>query len=222
MLTELFGLQSYLVNGVRTSTKKGSGRANLFQPSAILDMIVYHNELKQLHRIREFNWAVIYNNILSDVVKNAVALYMIELLTRCLKQPETNTELFHFSEDALLALDRATPEVTGNFPLFFALHLPVFFGLRISDNYSEARPYLDMVEGAFVKEQPAHPNFLEGQMAVVTSQVLKAQHPDEIGEIKLNHEFRRLLLFQYEVYYRLQLQDFGVLKTLPVLAELLN
>jgi len=49
--TELFGVQSYLVNGVRTSTKKGPGRANLFQPAAILDLIVYHNELKHLQRI---------------------------------------------------------------------------------------------------------------------------------------------------------------------------
>ena len=53
IFTELFGIQSYLVNGVRTSTKKGTGKAMLFQPSAILDMIVYHNELKQLQRIKD-------------------------------------------------------------------------------------------------------------------------------------------------------------------------
>ncbi|MFT3936946.1 MAG: recombination protein O N-terminal domain-containing protein [Chitinophagaceae bacterium] len=35
--TELFGLQSYLVNGVRTSSKKGPGKASLFQPGSILD-----------------------------------------------------------------------------------------------------------------------------------------------------------------------------------------
>ena len=56
MFTELFGLQSYLVNGVRTSTKKGSGKANLFQPTAILELVVYHNELKHLNRIKEFKW----------------------------------------------------------------------------------------------------------------------------------------------------------------------
>ena len=44
IFTELFGVQSYLVNGVRASTKKGSGKANLFQPSAILDMVVYHSD----------------------------------------------------------------------------------------------------------------------------------------------------------------------------------
>src|SRR6266550_2315079 len=73
IFTELFGIQSYLVNGVRTSTKKGSGKANLFQPSAILDLIVYHNELKNLQRLKEFKWDILYNHIFSDIKKNAVS-----------------------------------------------------------------------------------------------------------------------------------------------------
>lgn len=222
IFTELLGLQSYLVNGVRTSTKKGSGKANLFQPTAILEMIVYHNELKQLQRIKEFRWARLYQHILSDVKKNAVALFMIELLTKCLKQPEANPELFHFAEDAFLHLDKAPDAVAANFPLFFALHLPVFFGFRISDNYSETRPFLDLQEGDFAPEQPRHPHFLDDKQAFITSQLLRVQQPDELKDIKLNHEFRRNLLFTYEVYYKLHIQDFGSMRTLPVLKEILS
>ena len=131
IFTELFGLQAYLVNGVRTSTKKGTGKANLFQPTAILDLIVYHNELKHLNRIKEFKWSYLYKHIFSDVPKNAVALFMIELLTKCLKQPEANPELFEFCEDAFMHLDESNGPVMANFPLFFALHLPAFF--RIQD-----------------------------------------------------------------------------------------
>ena len=115
--TEKFGVQSYLVNGVRIATKKGSGKANLFQPSAILDMVVYHNELKQLQRIREFKWAHLYQHILSDVRKNAVALFMVELLTKCLKQPEPNAELFEFAEDAFLRLDNSSDPNSASNPL---------------------------------------------------------------------------------------------------------
>ena len=68
--TELFGIQSYLVNGVRTSSKKGSGKANLFQPGSILELIVYHNDLKNLQRIKEFKWAFLYQQVFSDVIKN--------------------------------------------------------------------------------------------------------------------------------------------------------
>jgi DNA repair protein RecO (recombination protein O) len=222
IFTELFGLQSYLINGVRSSSKKGSGKANLFQPTAILDMIVYHNELKQLQRIKEFKWGHLYQHILSEIVKNAVALFMVELLTKCLKQPEGNPDLFHFVEDAFLHLDVSEDSVTANFPLFFALHLAVFFGFRIDDNYSEKRPYLDLREGRFVEERPVHPHFLEDKQAAVTSQLLKVMQPEELAGIKLNHDFRRQLLYFYETYYALHIQDFGTLRTLPVLKEIVG
>lgn len=222
IFTELFGLQSCLVNGVRTSTKKGSGKANLFQPSAILDLVVYHNELKHLNRIKEFKWAVIYQHILSDVPKNAVALFMVELLTRCLKQPEGNPELFEFTEDIFMKLDESSGAIMANLPLFFALHLPFHFGFRITDNYSEQNSYLDLREGNFVAEQPRHPNFLEDKQAAVTSQLLQVMQPQELETIKLNHDFRRNLLYVYETYYALHIPDFGTMRSLPVLREILG
>lgn len=222
IFTELFGLQSYLVNGVRISTKKGTGKASLFQPTAILDLIVYHNELKQLSRIKEFKWHYLYKHIFSDVPKNAVALFMVELLTKCLKQPEPNTELFEFCEDAFMHLDESNDAVMANFPLFFALHLPAFFGFRISDSHSEGNSILDLQEGIFVSERPDHFHFLEGKQAEVTSELLKIMQPEELEQVKLNHDFRRQLLFAFETYYALHIQDFGTMKTLPVLREVLG
>jgi DNA repair protein RecO (recombination protein O) len=222
MFTELFGLQSYLVNGVRTATKKGAGKANLFQPSACLDLVVYHNDLKHLNRLKEFRWAHLYQHILSDVRKNAVALFMVELITKCLKQPEANPDLFHFTEDVLMKLDESNGTIMANLPLFFALHLTHFFGFRMTDDYSTSATFLDLQEGGFVNEQPHHPHFLEDKQAFVTSQLLKAQRAEELEEIKLNHDFRRQLLYVYESYYKLHIPDFGTMKTLPVLKEVLG
>ena len=222
IFTELFGVQSYLVNGIRTSSKKGAGKANLFQPSAILDLVVYHNELKQLNRIKEFRWGYLYLHILSDVRKNAVALFMVELLTKCLKQPEGNADLFNFTEDIFMRLDESSGGIMANLPLFFALHLTHFFGFRIDDNYNEKNSFLDLREGSFVAGQPHHPDFLESKQAAITSQLLKVMQPEELEDIKLNHDFRRNLLFVYETYYRLHIQDFGTMKTLPVLREILS
>ncbi len=222
IFTELFGVPSYLGNGVRTSTKKGTGKANLFQPSAILDLVVYHNELKNLNRIKEFKWDYLYKHILSDIKRNAVALFMVELLTKCLKQPESNPDLFHFVEDAFLHLDESSDTITANFPLFFALNLPVFFGFRVTDNYSNENSFLDLQEGRFVQERPQHPHFLEDKQAAITSQLLKIMQPEELEDIKLNHDFRRNLLFVYETFYALHIQDFGTMKSLPVLKEILN
>src|SRR6478752_6049686 len=145
---------------------------------------------------------------------------MVEVLTKCLKQPEPNPELFNFVEDSFRHLDSSNDTIAANFPLFFALHLPVFFGFRFMDNYGGKNIYLDLHEGGFVKEQPEHPYFLQEKQAIVTSQLLKVMQPSELEEIKLNHEFRRNLLFAYETYYALHIHDFGTLKTLPVLKEI--
>ena len=227
IFTEKFGIQSYLVNGVRTSTKKGMWKANLFQPSAILEMVVYHNDLKQLQRIKEFKWGYLYQQILLDVKKNTVALFMVEVLAKCLKQPEANPDLFHFTEDAFMYLDVSNDTVTANFPLFFALHLVVFFGVSpnplaagVSQNAENL--YFDLKEGKFSNVQPRHPHFIERKQALVTAELLRVMQPEELEDIKLNHEFRRNLLHAYETYYALHIQDFGMLKTLPVLKEILN
>jgi DNA repair protein RecO (recombination protein O) len=147
---------------------------------------------------------------------------MVELLTRCLKQPEANPDLFHFTEDCFLHLDNSSGTVVANLPLFFALHLPVHFGFRISDNYSERYGWFDLQEGAFVAEQPHHPHFLDEKQAAITSQLLKVMHPEELADIKLNHDFRRQLLHVLETYYALHVPDFGIMKTLPVLREVLG
>lgn len=217
LYTELFGIQSYLVNGVRTSTKRGPGKASLFQPAAMLDLLVYHNELKNLQRIREFSWAVIYQHIFSNIFKNAVAMFMVEILTKSLKQPESNPELYHFIEDSFLHLDSAEGQVLANFPLFFILHLAGFFGFRIQDIYSERNPILDLREGQFVPELPPYPEVLEGSLSYHTAQLLRVQQPDELSELPLNQEIRRALLVAYQMFYGLQIPDFGEMRTLGVL-----
>ncbi len=221
LYTELFGIQSYLINGVRISSKKGSGKANLFQPAALLDLVVYHNELKNLQRLKEFKWGYIYKNLFFNVTKNLVALFMVELLQKCLRQPEPNSDLFHFIEDAFIYLDESEESVVANYPLFFTLHLTNFFGFHISDEYDETNTVLDLQQGIFVNEQPVHPYFLDGQFSFATSQLLKVRQPHELNQIKLNQEMRRILLQSYQNFYAMHIQDFGAMKTLPVLQAVL-
>jgi DNA repair protein RecO (recombination protein O) len=222
MFTELLGLQSYMVNGVRMASKKSATKAPLFQPASILELVAYHNEFKNLQRLKEFKWAYLYKNILSDIHKNAVAMFMIELLGKCLKQPEAQPDLFYFTEDALHHLDEASDTVTANFPLFFALHLAVFFGFRISDQYSDDKPYLDLGEGSFSIAQPVHPHYLQDREAAAVSHILKIMQPDELADIVLNQEARRRITHAIEAYYALHISDFGTLRTLPVLRELMS
>lgn len=220
MFTELFGVQTYMVNGVRSS-KQSLAKANFFQPSSMLEMVVYHHQQKNMQRMKEFKWSYIYTDVQAHVVKNSVALYMVELLYKCLKQPEANADLYYFCEDAFKQLDKANKTVTANFPLFFALHLCHFFGMKMSDDYTPENCFLDLREGVFINHQPLHPDFLSNQAAELTAWFLKAMHPDELVQFKLHPAIRRQLLLYYQHYYALHIQDFGQMKTLHVLQEVL-
>ena len=213
----------FLLTGIiaKAQLKIGNNPTTI-QRSSILELEAYHNEFKNLQRIKEFRWAYLYQHILSDIRKNAVALFMVELLSKTIKQPEQNSDLFYFIEDSFLHLDESEQSVVANYPLFFALHLAALNGLRFSDAYTPQNCFLDLQEGEFVKEQPVHPYFLSGQHSYITSQLLKAQQPHELNTIHLNQETRRILLNAYQQFYALHLQDFGVMKTLPVLQEVLS
>lgn len=225
IFTELFGVQVYIINGVRTPKKSGH-KAALYQPAAILDMEVYHNEIKKMHRIRESNWGFLYTNILSDVIKNSIALYMVELLYKTMKQPENNPELYQFCEDAFQHLDNASKNIAANFPLYFTLQLAQFLGFKISHPYGRSiendHLYIDLVEGLFTNHQPVHPHFIEGENAMITSELLKIMHPHELDQLKLNHNKRRELLLNYQDFYSLHIHDFGQMKTLLILHEVLG
>ncbi len=223
--TELFGVQTYLVNAVRTSKPSGN-KAAMFQPAAILELEVYHNAQKSMQRIKEYHWAVLYQDILSDVIKNSIALYMVELLYKTLKQPEPNSNLFYFCEDAFIQLDAAEKNIAANFALFFSLHLADFFGFRMNNSkvkdIAPVNLYLDLREGDFLSEQPAHPDFIYGEPASVISELLKVRLPAELDQLKLNQQTRRSLLLKLQDYYALHIHDFGKLKTLQVLHEVLS
>jgi len=226
VFTELFGLQTYLINGVRQKQSKQSKIA-LFQPSAILELEVYHNDKKKIQRIKEANWSYVPKNLLSDVLKNCIASYMIELMQHCIKQPESHPELFYFCEDAFMALDEAENGGTANFALFFCLQFPQFFGFQFPQSPSsiaidEKEIFLDLAEGIFLNERPSHSNYMDMPSTLITIELLKVMHPSELREIKLNRETRKKLLQSYQLYYRLHLPEFGVLKTTAILEAILN
>lgn len=220
--TELFGIQSYIVKGVRQSSRTSAGKASFFQPAAMLEMEVYHNHLKQLQFIKEYQWSYLYEKVLFDVVKNAVAMFVIELLQHSLKQPEANPELFYLIEDTLKQLDKGNDTLTGNLPLYFALHLSSELGFQMHGSYSEQTPVLDLQEGMFIVEKPTHPYYLEGSLAHITSQLLAIKFYNDLENILLNRTMRRELLQAYQTYLALHIHDFGEMKSFAILQEILS
>ncbi len=220
--TELFGIQSYIVKGIRQSSKRSQGKANYFQAGAILEMEAYHNELKQLQFIKEFEWSYLFEKIHFDVVRNAAAMYIIELLHHSLKQPEANPDLFYLAEETLKQLDKGSNGMVANLPLYFTLHLGSELGFRIQGVYSDQTPVLDLQQGFFVEEEAGHPYSITGDLAKLASEIHSITNYEALENIHLNRNTRRRLLEAFLQYISLHISDFGEMRSIAVLQEVLD
>lgn len=73
IFTEHFGLQSFIVNGVRKS--KAKHPMSLFQPLNLVELIAYHKPTTGLQRISEIRNLPCYTSIPYDTVKSTILLF---------------------------------------------------------------------------------------------------------------------------------------------------
>lgn len=220
--TALFGVQSYIVKGVRKSSKTSAGKASYFQPAALLEMEVHQNNMKHLQFIREYQWSYLYERVLFDVVRNTVASYIVELLQHALKEPEANPELFYLTEDALKALDKGSDAFAANLPLYFTLQLASALGFQLLGEFNANHSFFDLQEGMFIQDAPTHPYYIEGELAKITSQILQCKDLVALENISLNRNIRRALLNAYQSFMTLHIPDFGEIKSLGIIQEVLE
>ncbi|WP_295126807.1 DNA repair protein RecO [uncultured Chitinophaga sp.] len=221
IFTELFGVQSYIVNGARSSKPKAS-KGNLLQPGNILDLVVYHHDQKNIQRISEYKMSYIYTSLHVNVVKNTVALFIIEILQKALRQPEHTPALFYFTSTALQALDLCSTQVAANIPLYFTLKLAEHLGFRINGHFSNYTPYLDMQEGVYTDLPPHHNFHLDATNSEITDRLLSVPNPIDLDSVPLNKERRRFLLYRYLDFFKLHMPDFPELNSPPILHEILD
>jgi DNA repair protein RecO (recombination protein O) len=219
--TELFGVQQYIVKGVRTTSKKGANKAVYYQPAAILQMEVYHTPMKQLQMLKDVNWDYIYQNVYSDIIRNAVATYIVEVLQQTL-QPEPHPELFYLIEDTFKQLDKGGAVLSSNLPIYFLIHLSETLGFGLQGKWTEATPLLDVKEGQFVKDKPLHPYFLEGIEAQTASQFMSLQFYNDLENIQLNGQQRKKILELFQLSLSWHYKGFKEIKSLAILQAVLH
>ena len=219
--TELFGLQQYMVKGVRVTSKKGANKGVFYQPAAILQMEVYHSPMKKLQMVKDVSWDFVYQNVYSDILRNAVATYIVEVLQQTM-QPEPHPELFYLIEDTFKQLDKGGPQLVGNLPIYFLIHLSQNMGFGLQGKYTATTPVLDVREGQFVEKVPTHPYFLEGLEAETASSFLQVQFYNDLDTIVLSGTQRKKILELFQLSLSWHYKKFSDIKSLPILQEVLR
>ncbi len=220
LITHIFtasdGLKSYLLKGILTS-KKGKLKAAYFQPLTQLEIVAYHKNKGTLERIKEAKVSYHYHTLHTDIAKNAMTLFLAEMLGNSIHEEERNTALFQFIEASLQWLDNH--EDIANFHLFFLIRLTKFLGFYPDVNTVDST-YFDLLEGKFVNTLSLNP-VMSGENLIYFKRVLGINF-DEVHTIKMNKTNRQELLKSLVLYYELHLQGFRKPKSLAILNEVFS
>jgi DNA repair protein RecO (recombination protein O) len=221
IFTGYFGVQSYIIQGIRNSRSKGS-RAGLFQPATLLDLVVYNKPQTNLQRIKEFQPAYIYNNLQEEIVKNSIALFSVELLLRLLPEQAPMPELFDFSFAYFEELDKLPVSEVANFPLYFIINCGRFLGYDIKGHFDTDTPHLNLHEGGFTHNPPALSPYVSEEDARAFEQVLQAADTTALKYIDMNAAMRYRLLDWHMEFLQQHTQHLGNIKSLAVLQAILH
>jgi len=222
MFTELFGIQSYMVKGIRTSGKSAAGKISYFQPAALLSMEVYQNPVKTLQYIKEYHWAHIYKTLYFDVLKNAIATYIIEMVLHTILEQEAGQALYDLIEETLIYVDDHEKHDILNIPLLFSLKLAEMLGFRFHGRYSAQTPVLDLQEGRYVSHSPQHGFTLEGQTADINSRLMHIPAINKAKDVQISNINRRSLLKCYQQFFSLHLENYREAKSYQILKTVLQ
>ncbi|MBP7273030.1 MAG: DNA repair protein RecO [Saprospiraceae bacterium] len=194
------GLRSYIISGVRS--KGAKTKIGLLQVASIVDMVVYHQDNTKLHRIKEIAAAHIYTSLPFDVRKSAIALFIIELSQKTIKETEPNAPLFEFLFSCFTFLDKTTQSFT-NLHLFYSLGLSAYLGFMPSGEYSTKTPFFNLKEGGF-ESQNMDNYCLNETLSQYMSKLLQTTLGD-IHTINMTTLNRRILLEKIITYYKLHI-----------------
>jgi len=207
--TEL-GIKSYLVKRI-FKQKRGKLSPAFFQPLTQLEITANYNPNRTLHFIKEANINYSYTTIFADVAKQTIAVFLSEVLTKTLREEETNQQLFAYLETAFIWLD--THNMSSNFHLLFLMNLTKYLGFYPEKDTNCL--YFDLESGKF-SNQPTSNHYISGENLTYFRMLLGTNF-DVLHELKFNKKVRQNILEILIQYFQLHLPGFSKPKSLEVL-----
>ncbi len=213
LLTDTGGRQSFMVQGIRSAQGKGS-KAGLFQPLFAVEFEGLSSPRMEMHRFKEVRSGIVLSSTPFDLRKSTIALFMAEVLYRLIKESEPNVDLFNFVWGSVEALD-LLEEGVANFHLWFLSNLSRFLGFSPTGGYQRGE-WFDIREGAFVAQQPLHPQHFTPEHAAFFRDFMECD-VRFLAEIGMNRQQRVRLMQDLLSYYAYHLDAIDQVRSIEVL-----
>lgn len=205
------GVKSYLLRGVLKS-RKGKLKVAYFQPLTQLLITANHNSKGTLNTIKEAHVIHPYESIPFSVVKQAIIMFLSEVLSSIIQEEEENIPLYDYVEASLIWLD--THNSVANFHLLFLLNLSRFLGFYPDISNKELNGF-NLLEGNFTTS--IHDKLIVVESQLASFKKLLGINFDAIHTISFSKQERQTILKIIIRYFELHLEGFKKPRSLDVL-----
>ena len=210
------GLMSFAVPQGKTAASRM--RNALLMPLSLIDLEAATRNGRDLAMLREVRRNYPLATLYSDPVKNAIALFISELLAHVIQEPEGNMPLFNYIEQSVRLLEEMPAQV-ANFHICFLYHLGAHLGIQPNIESYHHGYWFDMTEGVFTPAAVRGHALLPPQEAQVIH-LLSRMTFSNMGYFRFNREERNQVLDVIINYYRLHNAAIGTLRSPDILKQL--
>jgi DNA repair protein RecO (recombination protein O) len=211
-----YGRKSFLFKGVRS--KKSKIHPNILQALYIVNIEAYIKEGRDVYLVKEASADSIFSNFPYDIMKSAQAMFIAEVLNKCLREEEPNPVLYAFIKNSIEYFD-LTEKGQANFHILFLVKLSRYLGFYPSGKINSNEIFFDMKEGVYQEHFPGHQEYFDPANSELLDEILSKNY-DQLSGLELNHRKRNELLEFVLKFYSLHIEGITRLKSFSVLKEI--
>lgn len=200
--TQEYGLKTYIVNGVRSSKAK-SNKIAYYQALTLLDLVIYNRPNRDINRISEVKILHPYHSIPFDHKKNLIGIFLSEIMSKLLKEEESDIALFNFIKKSIIHLDNQET-FFENFHIQFLIRIAHFLGFAPQKTEDLCR-------------FPGAESALEQAFFPVLNTLFYSNFEDYV---ETSGKVRSQILEFLLKFYQFQVDGFGEVKSLQIIKEL--
>lgn len=210
------GRVAVMVHGIKS---KKQNKCTAFQSLFLIDTVIDLKPNRNIQILKEFKVNPPLHQLSSDIAKTTVALFLAEVLSKCLREETAENHLFEFIKTAILLLNELDQGISV-FHMAFLLKLSRFLGFS---PHIEPGPikYFDVKRSVPVKDKPAHDFYLSGTAYSKLIDLLETPL-GKITGITTNKDERDILLKAVIQMYEIHAINFSGFKSYQIMHDVFN
>jgi DNA repair protein RecO (recombination protein O) len=209
ILTRKLGVVSFMVKGGRKSNKK-----KYLQPLMVIQVSFKYNKKKSLQYLNQIQLHEVSSEMLINYHKRAVALFLCEIISRCLKEGSQDEGVYNFIYNQINWINQKSNSV-NNFDIWFLANFTKTLG--ISPNYYEIQKesinFFNIETASFVG-QTKKGNWSR-ESSIILYELLNMD-TDHLKNFSLNNNLSKFVLDGLVKYYSFHLDDLKLTNCLGV------